>query len=215
MFKVAFICPGYESLGIEYLSANLKMNGLESKLFLDPILFSESGFLNNNFLGSIFSFKKRILKTIIDYQPNLICFSVITDNYKWACDWAREIKKYISTSIIFGGIHPTSVPERVILEPFVDYVCIGEGDIAIVELAQACRDRKNTASIQNIWAKQEGLIFKNEVRPLIYDLDTLPFPDKEFYYSQAPIFNDGYLASTSRGCPFKCAYCCNNVYHSI
>lgn len=215
MFKIAFIYPGYENLGIEYLSANLKIKGFDTALFLDPVLFSESGFIRNKLLGEVFSFRKRILKEIVNYQPDLVCFSVITDNYKWASGWAQEIKKHIPAPIIFGGIHPTAIPERVIREPFVDYVCIGEGDIVIVELAQALRDKKDTLSIQNIWAKKEGFICKNEVRPLIKDLDVLPFPDKDIFYSRAPIFNDGYLISTSRGCPFRCAYCCNNIYHQL
>lgn len=212
---MAFIYPGYENLGVEYLSATLKNNDFETRLFFDPILFSESGFINNKFLSSPFSNKKNILNAIVDYQPDLLCFSVITDNYKWACNWAKEVKSRISVPIIFGGIHPTSVPERVIQEPFVDYICIGEGDIAIVELAKALQENGDTNSIQNIWLKRDGLIFKNEVRPPISDLDALPFPDKDIYYLQAPIFQDGYLISTSRGCPFKCSYCCNNVYFEL
>lgn len=202
-------------MGIECLSSNLKQNGFETKLFLDPILFSESGFLKNRFLSNIFSFSKDILKNIINYNPDLLCFSVIADNYLWACEWAGGIKEHISIPIVFGGIHPTSIPEKVILGAFVDYVCVGEGDEAIVELAQALKDKKDTNSIKNIWSKKGGLIFKNDVRPLIPDLDALPFPDKGLYYSQAPIFSDGYLISTSRGCPFKCAYCCNNVYYLL
>ena len=215
MFKIGFIYPGYENLGIEYLSANLKQNGFETRLFFDPILFSESGFINHKFFGSCFSYKKSILNSIKDYQPDLLCFSVITDNYKWACNLAEAVKKYISVPIIFGGIHPTSVAERVIQKPFVDYICIGEGDMAIIELAKALMDNRDTNSIKNIWAKKDSLIFRNEVRSPISDLDTLPFPDKDIYYLQAPIFKDGYLISTSRGCPFKCAYCCNNVYHLL
>lgn len=215
MFKVGFIYPGYENLGIEYLSAGLKKSGFETRLFFDPILFSECGFINSKFFGSLFSYNKTILDSIIKFRPDLLCFSVITDNYIWACNWAKEVKKHILVSIIFGGIHPTSVPERVIKEPFVDYVCIGEGDIAVIELASALMENKSTNSIKNIWAKKDSFIFKNEVRPPVTDLDTLPLPDKDIYYLQTPIFRDGYLISTSRGCPFKCAYCCNNVYHAL
>ncbi len=215
MFKIAFIHPGYENLGIEYLSAALKINGFETKLFFDPILFSESGFINNKFLSRLFSNKENILNSIKDYQPDLLCFSVITDNYKWACEWAREAKNYVPVPVVFGGIHPTSVPERVVQESFVDYICIGEGDVAIVELSKALRDNKPANSVRNIWVNKEGLIFKNEIRPPVSNLDTLPFADKDIYYSEAPIFYDGYLISTSRGCPFKCAYCCNNVYHAL
>jgi len=215
MFKIAFIYPGYENLGIECLSANLKKNGFEVKLFLDPIIFSESGFLNYKPLASVFSYQSRLLRAIIDYQPDLVCFSVITDNYHWACDWAEKIKNKLSVPIVFGGIHATSVPEKVITQPFVDYVCVGEGDIALVNLSRALKDKQDTTSISNIWAKGANGISRNEIADPIEDLDNLPFPDKDLFYCAYPIFKDGYLISTSRGCPFFCAYCCNNVYHSL
>ncbi|MCM8782108.1 MAG: hypothetical protein NC828_03560, partial [Candidatus Omnitrophica bacterium] len=47
MFKIAFIYPAYENLGIEYLSASLKESGFDTRLFLDPILFLESGFIKS------------------------------------------------------------------------------------------------------------------------------------------------------------------------
>lgn len=215
MFKVGFVYPGYENLGIECLSANLIKNGFNTKLFLDPILFAESGFLNNKLLANLFSFRKYLLREIINYQPDLLCFSVITDNYKWACDWAKEIKERISVPVVFGGIHPSSVPERTIANSFVDYVCIGEGDEAIVDLAGALANKKSTDTIENIWSKMNGRINKNKVRALITNFDYLPFPDKDLFYSAVPIFKSGYTVSTSRGCPYSCSYCCNNVWKKI
>lgn len=213
--KTVFIYPGYENLGIEYLSSALRYDGFETTLIFDPILFDENGFIKNKYLGRVFSFRKQIINKIINLKPDLICFSVLTDYYVWACNLASELKRHVKSKIIFGGIHPTSVPERVITQPFVDYVCVGEGEEAIVDLAKALRDCEPTTSIENIWAKQKGVIFKNRLRQLISNINTLPFPDKDIYYSQFPIFNYGYLITTSRGCPFRCSYCCNNVYHFL
>jgi len=185
LYKIGFVYPGYENLGVECLSASLKKAGFKTRLFLDPILFSESGFINNGLLSGMFSFREHLLREMLEYAPDLVCFSVITDNYLWATAWAREIKRRLNVPVVFGGIHPTSVPERVIEESCVDYLCIGEVTV------------------------------QNNIRPLISDLDALPFPDKDIYYLSYPIFRDGYLISTSRGCPFSCSYCCNNVYHSL
>ncbi len=212
MLKIAFIYPAYENLGIEYLSAMLKKNGFETRLFLDPILFAESGFIKIGALADFFSFQEKILKEIINYKPDLICFSVITDNSKWACTWATKIKEQLSVPIVFGGIHPTSVPDRVISQSFIDYICLGEGDNALVDLASAIKNRTSPDRIKNIWLKKDGKVIKNPIRPLIANLDSLPFPDKDLFYRSQPIFNDVYLISTSRGCPFACAYCCNNVF---
>ncbi len=215
MIKVAFFCPGYESLGIECLSASLRHNGVDTKLFFDPVLFAESNFLEHYHLGRFFSYRRQILHELKEYSPDLICFSVISDNYQWASQWARMIKKAVEARIIFGGIHPTSVPEKVILEEGIDYICVGEGDQALVELAQALADGGDDRCIRNIWKREGTCVFQNEVRPLIQDLDGLPFPDKDIFYEAHPIFRDGYLAMTSRGCPYACSYCCNNVYHKL
>lgn len=213
--RIGFIYPGHENLGIEYLSANLKKNGFQTRLFLDPVLFCETHFLQNKALSSIFSFRKIILKKIKEFKPDLFCFSTTTDNYLWACDWAKKIKQNLEIPVIFGGVHATSVPERIIQEPFIDYVCVGEGDFAVVELAESIKNKYSKLSIPNIWSKNNGSIYSNDVRPPIADLNNLPFPDKDLYYETAPVFNYGYLISSSRGCPFSCAYCCNNIYNSL
>lgn len=215
MFKVGFIYPAYENLGIEYLSANLKKNGFNSRLFLDPVLFSESGIIDNKLLATLFSFRKYLLKEIINYQPDLLCFSVITDNYLWACEWAKEIKKYISVPIIFGGIHPTSTPDIVIKHQCIDFVCVGEGEETIVELAQAIKNGVKNYSIKNLLFKDNGDIISNEVRPLIEDLDKLPLPDKDFYYQKYKFMFKGYTIITSRGCPHSCTYCANSILKNI
>ena len=215
MAKVVFIYPGYENLGIEALSAALKKAGHIVRLILDPIMFSESGSVSSEYLGKIFSFRKQMLSEVWGFNPDLICFSVISDNYRWASSFASEIKAKKNIPIVFGGIHPTSVPELVIKEEFVDYVCIGEGDQAIVELADNLSCADSTLEIRNIWAKSGTEIIRNPVRPLIEDLDKLPFCDKDLFYSNALIFDYGYLISTSRGCPYQCNFCCNSVLKKV
>ena len=215
MLKVGFFCPGYESLGIECLSASLRQHGFQTKLFFDPILFSESNFLDQAYLAQACSFRTKILEDLKAYAPDIVCFSVISDNYQWACVWARDVKAVTGARVVFGGIHPTSVPEKVILEEHVDYICVGEGDEALVELAQAIVAGGNDIGIRNIWKKQGVDVFRNAVRPLISDLDKLPFPDKDLFHEAYPVFRDGYLTMTSRGCPYACTYCCNNVYQKL
>ncbi len=138
--KVLFIYPIGESLGIEYLSAVLKRRGHEAELIYDPRLFYEIGY-HNKFLSRMTSSHNRLVKKAVNSDADLICFSVTSDIYNWACLFAKEIKEIISTPIIFGGIHPTSDPESVINMPFINMICMGEGEGAIVELVSGMKKK--------------------------------------------------------------------------
>ena len=128
--KVTFLHNGYESLGIEALSAALKKSGLETSLVIDPCLFEESGFWRLKGPARFFNLRKETMELLKAEKPDLLCFSVFTDNYRWALGWAEAAKKELGVPVAFGGIHPTSVPEKVIAKDCVDYVCVGEGDRA-------------------------------------------------------------------------------------
>lgn len=216
--KISFIYPGYENLGIEYLSSALRKAGHETKLIFDPVLFSDSGGINIPYLSRYFNYSARILNEISSFAPQLICFSCGTDNFSWALETAKKIKSSFSIPIIFGGVHATSVPEKVIGQSCIDFVCLGEGEEAIVELAQEIEDGPGNRSIKNIWLKDGESIICNEVRPLKEDLDDISFPDKELYYRKYRFMFTGYTIITSRGCPHSCSYCINsilrNIYHN-
>jgi radical SAM superfamily enzyme YgiQ (UPF0313 family) len=198
-----------EFLGIEYLSAALKGKGHSTFLTLDPKLFATE-LTTVPCLSRLFDLTNKILADIDAVKPGLICFSVSSDSLGWALRLAHRIKKDHDVPIIFGGIHPTIMPEETIADEGVDYICVGEGEEAIVELAESIANKRPTRSIPNIWAKQDNQIYRNPVRPLIRDLDALPFPDKSLYAEVYPRFMSGYKIATSRGCPYLCSYCANH-----
>jgi len=119
--KIAFVNDCVERLGVEYLSAVLKNAGHDTNLFVDPQLFNDV-YIHSNTLGKLFDFKEFLLLQIINYNPDLICFSVDTESYQWACNIAKLVKNNIDVPILFGGIHPSSIPERVISNDFIDIV---------------------------------------------------------------------------------------------
>ena len=212
--KIAFVNDSCERLGVEYISAVLKANGHQVKLFADPQLFDDEN-ISVKWLSRVFDYKKRLISELKAYKPDLIGISVVTDFYQWACTMAKMIKQEIDVPIIFGGIHPTSVPERVIKNDFVDMVCVGEGEYPILELANSMEKGLIDYSIKNIWFKRNGSIIQNEVRPLIEDLDSLPMADKELYYSASPHFSQCYYIMASRGCALSCSYCCHSYLKKI
>ncbi|MFH1460434.1 MAG: radical SAM protein [Candidatus Omnitrophota bacterium] len=212
--KVAFISCSNESLGIEYLSAYLKQQGHKTRVFIDPQLFNDEH-LDVPLAAKIFSYQKNLVKKVIDYNPDLIGFSVVSDFYHWACDLAREFKKHLNVPIIFGGIHASSVPEEVIKNKFVDMVCIGEGEEALAEVVNRLENRQNPVDVLNVWAKKDGNIIKNKLRPLINDLDHIPYPDKKIYYDTSFHFQIGYYTIASRGCLYTCTYCHHSFLRTI
>ena len=113
--------------------------------------------------------------------------------------------------IVFGGIHATSVPDRVLARDFADFVCRGEGEYPLLELVEALAAGAEDFPIPNIWYKKDGRIVANEARPLIADLDSLPLPDKELFYREAPYARKEYNLQTLRGCLNGCAYCHNGL----
>jgi radical SAM superfamily enzyme YgiQ (UPF0313 family) len=215
--KIAFVNDSCERLGVEYISAVLKQHGHTVKLFADPQLFNDENFTIAP-LARFFDQQDELLAQVQAFQPDLVGFSVVTDFYQWACALARRIKTVMDVPVLFGGIHATSVPEKVLKQDCVDMVCRGEGELALLDLANSMEQGRMNYAIPNIWFTKNGRIIKNDVRPLIEDLDALPFPDKDLFYEASPHFSKCYFLMTNRGCAYACSYCCNSFlkkfYHS-
>jgi len=213
--KIEFICPSYESIGIEYLSAVLKQNGHKTELILDPQLFND-GTINIPFLGRMFDYRDKVVKMVKKSKADLVAFTVLSDQYPWACYIAKKIKEESDVPIVFGGIHPTAMPEQSIKNDFVDYVIRGEGEFALLDLVKSLESGKPNYEIKNVWMKKGNAVIRNELRPLIENLDELPFPDKDVYYEILK-FQEAYSYNimTSRGCLFTCSYCTNSFLKKL
>ena len=165
--------------------------------------------------------EERLLKEIIaEISPKLIGISVYSPYLYVAKRITGIIRSVSSASVIWGGIHPTLSPETCIQE--ADMLCIGEGEDAFSELVTALRDEADYRSIQNLWINSNGTVTRNPMRPLIQDLDRLPFPAygrDSFYFigsnkvtREDPTLADPILAvMPARGCPFTCSYCVNSL----
>lgn len=215
MAKVTFVYPGFESLGIKYISSYVKAHGHSSHLVFDPRLFQNDQIKNLSKLVQKRNVELReiLVDEVLASNPDIVAFSVVTDFYQWALDFASDIKKKREDlPIIFGGIHPTSVPDIVIKQPQVDMVCVGEGEEAMLELLNDINEyiSKRKLCIKNLWFKCDNRVYENKIRELTQDLDKYPFPDNDLFYNEFPEFKLQYNIITGRGCPYQCTYCCNN-----
>jgi anaerobic magnesium-protoporphyrin IX monomethyl ester cyclase len=196
------ICPYSRQYhhGIGYLSAMLKSGGHSTFLL----------HLKNDIS------ERRLVQKIGALKPDLIAISTTAQQFPYARKYARSIKQHFPTPIICGGIHPTLSPDEVISSECIDIVCVGEGEYTLLELAEALERRKDICKIADLWVKREGLIYQNPRRPLLQDLDKLPFPDREIF-GPPTILRGKRIADViaGRGCPYDCTYCCNHGLRKV
>ncbi len=158
-------------------------------------------------------------KVITEFKPDLIAVSVVESTYLIGIKLLDSIKG-LGVPTLIGGIHVTFSPDEVIKEQSVDMLCVGEGERAIVELANCIRDKRDYSNILNLWVKKDGRLFKNSIGPRA-DLDKLPVQDWDMYESKRffkPMGGKIYIAGTfemNRGCPYNCAFCCNKNLQEI
>jgi len=193
MSKIIFIQPDTsEYTGTMSLASLIKKSGHKARV-------------------SIALESKIILEELRQFSPDIVAFSCMTPSYLWAMEQARIIKKNYPLPIIFGGCHPTFNPE-IILEPDIDMLCCGEGEYPLLELLDALGCKGDATKINNLSIKHNTEVHRNEVRPLLEDLDALPFPDRSVYYEQYD-FLKNYPAKhfmSGRGCPYDCSFCFNH-----
>ncbi len=204
MMKVLFIYPNlYAQIGfnygLAYISATLKAEGHDVRL------------LNINEKLDFPLDHDLIRKHVEEYKPDLIGFSVVSNQYQFAKEIAETIRTYYSAPMLCGGIHATMDPQGVLDSGLFDYVCVGEGEEAVAELADCLEQGTDSTGIENIWTRKNGDIIKNPVRPL-KDVKELPPKDYEIFDMQQMIdAKHGWVGLlTSRGCPFRCTYCLNH-----
>ncbi|MFB3897223.1 MAG: radical SAM protein [bacterium] len=210
--KVTFVQSECESLSIAQISSLLKKHGHEVELAFDPRVF-DSTEIRSKGLSKLFNIEKELIDAVVNSKPDIVAFSVFTYNYQWSLRIAQRIKEKENIPIIFGGVHATVVPEKVISERCVDIVCVGEGEEAILELLENMH-KPSMYNIRNLWFRRNGEIIKNPLRPLIQNLDGLPFPDRELFYTKEPYLKKHYFLLTGRGCPFACTYCATSAIKS-
>ena len=211
--RILFVAKGQESFGVMALSAALKQAGHTVDMILDPGLDDLLGFIELPFLKR-FSKDESFVERVRSFEPGLIAFSAMTNLYPFVSEKAALIKRHLETPIVVGGVHPTVLPEYVLQNENIDMICRGEGDEAFVELADAMEQGRDFYQVENFWFKRNGTIVRNRLRPLIQDLDSLPFPDRDIYFKRGAYAKVLYFMA-GRGCPFTCAYCCHHIYQKM
>jgi anaerobic magnesium-protoporphyrin IX monomethyl ester cyclase len=231
------LCSLYDvgaSLGIKSIYLSLRQAGHAVKLlFYDTPRFSKletDPFLEEiNFpteIPPIIEKDIALFKEIITSEdPEMIGFSLLSSHYEAAKRLTQEVRKVSNAIIVWGGVHAIIDPESCI--PYADYVCIGEGEEAIVELVAAIEVKDFKHSIRGIWRKDSDERARSQERVLIDNIDSLtikPIDIKDILFvprnrpqiiwnqeieKKTPYYSANYITMTSRGCPIGCTFCIN------
>lgn len=232
-FKVLFIYPNTMMatllpLHIPILSACLKQNGIQVKLFdttyykTEEISFEQKKvellqIKRFNLADGGVSFKQTdiyedLQKLVDSYKPDLIGINFVEDTYRLGISLLRSIESR-NIPVVVGGIFVNFFTEELLKESCIDIICLGEGEKALVELCKAMAEGKDYSQIKNLIVKKnDGGIIRNSIRDLV-DLDTLPPLDFDIFEPtrmcrpmQGRIFRMLHVEA-QRGCPFECTYC--------
>jgi len=137
--------------------------------------------------------------------PLIFGVSCLTAHVARGYQIARMIKAHFpGSTTVFGGLHPTTLPEEALQTGCVDYVVRGEGEEVMLQLHRALRGDGLPEDLLGVSFVRDGKIIHNPESPLIPDINAIPpFP---YHLFNHPKYDMGFLVS-SRGCPYRCSYC--------
>lgn len=195
-----YLSPHYNH-GIGFLAAVLKREGHEVALFSYDCPVE----------------REDLIERVKSFGPDLVGFSVSTNQYKYARKYSGWIKEDLGIRTIIGGVHAMLAPERVFKDEMWDYLVVGEAEDTVVELADALDNDRDHTGISNLWLRKGGDVIKNELRPLVENLDSIPYPDREVFDIEHLLEGDRKVLSflAGRGCPYVCTYCSNPAFRKL
>ena len=190
--KVTLIQPRYfniwEALGLGYLGAYVKAHA--------------RGPLEVNFFQAFFDSDKDIVAGAAD--SDVIGFSCNSPTFAHGAELARAIKAVNPRAwTVFGGFHPSALPDDCLATPGVDAVVRGEGERGFLEVVQGNRER-------------------NVKSDPVDDVNDLPIPDRELIRNERDIelahrYTGKRMTSfqSCRVCPLQCAFCAERIVTGV
>lgn len=192
-------------LGLAYIAAALEKAGFEVEVFDNYALKKNAGFL----------------KLLVEkHRPEIVGISCNSVTYRQCVEMARVVKETDSScKVVVGGPHPSYMPETMLQHQEIDYVILGEGERAMVELAVlAIKKSSDSDAIYKVAGtayRYDGKIIRNAPK-FIENLDDVPYParkllpmhlyDRKFAFLEVDPVD---TMNVVRGCPYKCAFCEN------
>ena len=206
--KYKFLGVVAPSLGIGYMAAVLEQNN-----YSVDVLDSSALELSYDEIG----------EEILKRNPDIVSISALTPTIGAALDAADKIKNVKpDTIVVFGGYHPTFEYENLLNEEeSIDVIVRGEGEYTMLELVQKIESGGDLKDVQGLAfiddTSEDKSIIVTPDRPIIEDLDELPFPAFHLFpmekYKILNITTNVATIITTRGCPMQCSFCSSAALH--
>jgi anaerobic magnesium-protoporphyrin IX monomethyl ester cyclase len=189
-------------LGMLYIATYLRENGIDVSIIDE----AAQGY---SLKGTVDWVKKE--------NPDILGFSTCSSSCHKAALIADRVKKENPDIVtVFGNFYATFNAERILRKyPFVDIIIRGEGEHTSLELAKCLEENGDLKKVLGINFRNNGQIISTPDRPLIKDVDSLPFPDREMLDVEYHNTTAGIVVApkkfssfvSSRGCVFQCRFC--------
>lgn len=158
------------------------------------------------------------ISEVLHSNPDVIGITCVTPQYSQAAALVKRFKQNLPLiPVIMGGAHITALSEKVMEAlPELDFGVLREGEITIIELLHAIKNKCDFSSIEGILYRSSGIIHKTKDRDFIQNLDILPPPAWDLLPSLTRDYrltivgtksNKATSLLTSRGCPGQCTFC--------
>jgi len=180
---------------LAYATAVLEKEGFKTELYDFPALEWE---------------KNKIISLVKEKKPDFVVLDSTTPSIYSDIECAQMVKDNSQAKVIMVGPHISTLAEETLktANGAVDIACIGEYDYTIKDIVQ---NINNLNTVKGIAYYQNGQVIKTSQRPLIENLDELPFPAWH-HLNLLHYFDGGKLYPyidiiSGRGCPNLCTFC--------
>jgi anaerobic magnesium-protoporphyrin IX monomethyl ester cyclase len=183
----------WESLGIQYLTSILRDAGF----YVEAFVFEDMSI-------------NALCEKVMSYQPDVVGFPIYQETYDTLASIGNHLKEINPKLAIIVGGHTVSLYASQILikQPSIDVAVVGEGEATILEVCQRIEAKQGLKNCRGIQYRDRGLIYRNEARAPLENLDQLPFPALDIL-ERTSVAQESVLVSisTSRGCLGNCSFC--------
>jgi radical SAM superfamily enzyme YgiQ (UPF0313 family) len=196
------VTSAWPPLGMLYIAGILTREGIEVSIL-------DQAIKNVTIDQSIRWVKKQ--------NPDIVGFSICGSSAREAFKVAESVKTEMpDVTVVLGNYHATFNAERILKKyPSIDVIVRGEGEYTSLDLVKCLEKKQSLKEVEGITFRNHGKIVSTLDRPLIKNIDDLPFPDRSLMNAEYTSLIHGIKAATkrfttvvsSRGCPFQCIFC--------